>query len=175
MARQTKVFMDPVHGLITFDKEREKVLLELIDTPEFQRLRRIRQLGVAWVAFHGAVHSRFSHSLGVCHLAGIYIDKLYELYEKDLFRNIDEFQETRLLIRCAALLHDIGHGPFSHTFEGALKNVRENYNLDHESWTIKIISDSSTAINHVLSHYKINTADLVRMSYFQKVWKLVKK
>ena len=81
-----KVFRDPVHGLITFDKDKEKVLLELIDAPEFQRLKRVRQLGLSYVAFPGAVHSRFEHSLGVCHPAGKYIDRLHELYGKELFQ-----------------------------------------------------------------------------------------
>ncbi len=161
MAKETKVFMDPVHGLITFDKERERVLLELIDTPEFQRLRRIRQLGVSYVTFPSAVHTRFSHSLGVCHLAGIYMDKLFETYGDKFFKKSD-FERARLLVRTAALLHDIGHGPFSHVFEKALGN-----GVKHEEWSSKIVSTDTTYVNQILAKYEsengISATDITLM------------
>ncbi len=64
-----RVYRDPVHGSIAFDRKKEAYVIELIDTPEFQRLRRIRQLGAAFLVFHGAEHSRFSHALGTAHMA----------------------------------------------------------------------------------------------------------
>jgi len=161
--RKTKVFRDPVHGLITFDKEKEQVLLDLIDTPEFQRLRRIRQLGVAYVAYHGAVHTRFGHSLGVCHLAGLYMDQLYDYYKDNLFKSPDEFEEKRKLVRCAALLHDIGHGPFSHVFESAIKDINSDYNLSHEGWTAKIITDENTEVYQKLTKNGINPTDIIKI------------
>jgi len=163
--KNTKVFRDPVHGLITFDKDEEKVLLELIDTPEFQRMRRIRQLGVAWVAYHGAIHTRFAHSLGVCHLAGIYMDKLYKYYGKKLYKSKSIFMKKRKLVRCAALLHDIGHGPFSHIFEATIKKIKakDNYKFSHENWTSKIIASSSTEINKILIKFNINPDDIVKI------------
>jgi HD superfamily phosphohydrolase len=156
LAKKSKVFRDPVHGLITFDKEKEGVLVDLIDTPEFQRLRRIRQLGVAYVAFHGAEHSRFSHSIGVCHLAGKYMDRLYEIDEVGLFKENDDFEARRLLVRCAALLHDIGHGPFSHVFESSMKKIDIAYNTSHEDWTRNILTFDKGSIYQVLHNYGID-------------------
>jgi len=101
-------FRDPVHGFI----ELEPTEVALVATPCFQRLRRIRQLAMAHLAFHGASHTRFEHSLGVCHVAGRIASSL--LPDKD---------EDGELVRLAALLHDLGHGPFSHAFEGALAAV----------------------------------------------------
>ena len=107
-----KVFCDPVYRHIVFDKESDRLLLELIACPEVQRLRRIRQLGVSSYTYHGAEHSRFGHALGACHLMTQALDALA--------RNQDELEITprvRLAARCAALLHDLGHGPFSHLAE----------------------------------------------------------
>lgn len=158
MEKQTKVFRDPVHGLITFDisKERDAVILDLIGSPEFQRLRRIRQLGVAWVAYHGAEHSRFSHSMGVCHLAGLYLDRLYELYGTEIFAGEDDYLENRRLVRCAALLHDIGHGPFSHVLETAIKKINPMYKMSHEEWTKRIITNENTSVNKYLIRHKVD-------------------
>lgn len=128
------VFRDPVHDYIHI---RHQIILDLIDTKEFQRLRRIKQLGTSQYTFHGAEHSRFSHSLGV-----------YELARKICDRFLRNFPEEwddseRLVTLCAALLHDIGHGPFSHTFE-------KIFDTDHEQFTIDIILDDSTEVNAIL-------------------------
>ncbi len=92
---------DPVHGFI-HPRDRE---LEIINTPVLQRLRRIKQLAMAHLLYPGATHTRFEHSLGVFHIASSMADKIQPLHE-----NEDNVQ----LVRFAALLHDIGHGPFSH-------------------------------------------------------------
>src|SRR5947209_5133749 len=97
---EEKVFKDPVHRYIHV---RYKLIWDLIDTPEFQRLRRIRQLGTSMFTFHGAEHSRFNHSLGVYEIMRRVVEKFGMLSE-----------EEELLCLCSALLHDIGHGPFSH-------------------------------------------------------------
>src|SRR5699024_3347830 len=117
---------------------RDRVIWDLIATPEFQRLRRIKQLGTTQLTFHGAEHSRFNHSLG-----------LYEIVR----RIIDNFQgrrnwnnEERLLCLCAALLHDLGHGPFSHSFEKV-------FDLDHEYFTQQIIL-GDTYVNDTLERVK---------------------
>ncbi len=94
-----KVIRDPVHGYIELDE----LALSLIDLPQVQRLRRIQQLGFSNLVYPGANHTRFEHSLGVYHLTGY------------LIKQIDEHQQKELL--AAALLHDIGHGPFSHATE----------------------------------------------------------
>jgi HD superfamily phosphohydrolase len=117
-------FRDPIHGFIkVWPHERA-----IIDTPEFQRLRRIRQLGLTSQVYHGAEHSRFGHALGVMHLAGEAVQRVVD-GNRDLVRerlgwgpNCVEEGTRRLVLlaRLAALLHDVGHGPFSHTGEKRL-------------------------------------------------------
>ncbi|MDI6400442.1 HD domain-containing protein [Balneolaceae bacterium ANBcel3] len=102
-----KIFTDPVHGFVSVPKG---LILELLDHPYVQRLRRIRQLGLANTVFPGAEHSRFSHALGAL---GLMQRVLNHLVEKDTTITHQEFEATLIAI----LLHDIGHGPFSHTLE----------------------------------------------------------
>ena len=130
--REEKVFKDPVHSYIHV---RDLVIWDLISTREFQRLRRIRQLGTTYLVFHGAEHSRFNHSLGVYEIIRRIVD--------DIFKGREHWDDSeRLLTLCAALLHDLGHGPFSHAFE----NV---FGLDHEEYTRKILL-GDTEVNAVL-------------------------
>ncbi len=128
-----KVFQDPVHGFITVE---EPLLLGLIDTPEFQRLRRLRQLGAAAGTYHGAEHTRFGHSLGAMHVM-----KRVLLRFRDLGIPLDE--EDRLAALAAALLHDLGHGPLSHLWE------KVTGGRGHEWWTAAILA-GDTAIHRVL-------------------------
>lgn len=129
---EEKVFKDPVHRYVHV---RDKVIWDLIGTREFQRLRRIRQLGTTYLVFHGAEHSRFNHSLGVYEIVRRIID--------DVFDGRPEWDNSeRLLVLCAALLHDLGHGPFSHAFE----NV---FATDHEEYTRAILL-GETEVNAVL-------------------------
>ncbi|MFC5604935.1 HD domain-containing protein [Sporosarcina koreensis] len=129
---EEKVFKDPVHRYIHV---RDKVIWDVIGTREFQRLRRIRQLGTTYLVFHGAEHSRFQHSLGVYEIVRRIID--------DGFSGRAEWNdEERLLTLCAALLHDLGHGPFSHAFEKV-------FTLDHEKFTQAILT-GETEVNKVL-------------------------
>src|SRR6266478_7433405 len=106
-----KIIRDPVHDVIVLHTDRplEALLFRLLNAPPVQRLRRVRQLGLASLAYPGADHSRYSHSLGVMETARKMIDRLRRSYY------ISEEQETVCLT--AALLHDLGHGPFSHVFE----------------------------------------------------------
>src|SRR3954447_10669921 len=102
-------------------------MVRLIDTPEFQRLRRIKQLGLALFTYQGAEHSRFTHSLGVLHLITRVLDRLGQKYSIS--------PEDRAATRAAALLHDIGHGSFSHVMEKVLE-------FHHESMTVAaVLSD----------------------------------
>src|SRR3954467_6348620 len=129
---EEKVFKDPVHRYIHV---RDKVIWDVIGTREFQRLRRIKQLGTTYLTFHGAEHSRFHHSLGVYEIVRRIVD--------DVFVNRPEWkQEERLLSLCAALLHDLGHGPFSHSFEKV-------FDLDHEDFT-RVIVLGNTELNTIL-------------------------
>lgn len=101
---------DPIHGFCCLSELECKI----IDSPEFQRLRDIKQLWPVNLIYPGAVHTRFEHSIGVCHIAG------------QIAKNIDLTEEEQQTIRLAALLHDIGHGPFSHVSEDAFKKVNDD-------------------------------------------------
>ncbi|MCE5252156.1 HD domain-containing protein, partial [bacterium] len=94
---------DPIHGFIGISELERKI----IDTEIFQRLRRIKQLALAYLVYPGALHTRFEHSLGVLNIAGKIAEKLFN---EGVIKNQDNVQ----IIRLAALLHDLGHGPFSH-------------------------------------------------------------
>lgn len=128
------VFRDPVHGDIPV---RDPTVLALVDAPEMQRLRRIRQLGASFVSYPGAEHTRFAHSLGVYHLMGRALDLL------QVRADIALEPEERALGVCAALLHDAGHGPFSHLFERLTGR-------SHEAWTERILTSPSTTVHQVL-------------------------
>lgn len=99
---KTSVFRDPIHGLIDV-YQWERVL---IDTKEFRRLRKIHQLSMTYLVYHGAEHTRFGHSIGVMHLAGRVMDHLRNFYPLNKLKD-DEFFEKKALVRMAALLHDI--------------------------------------------------------------------
>lgn len=136
-----KVFRDPIHGQIIVDNQ---ILLDLINTPEFQRLRRIKQLGTSSLTFHGAEHSRFGHCLGVYEITRRMCNRFQRNY---LTRKSGDGlwdDRERPVALCAALLHDLGHGPYSHTFEHI-------FYTDHEAITREIITSSSTNVNRILS------------------------
>lgn len=135
-----KVFRDPVHGYIHVQ---HRIIMELIDSREFQRLRRIKQLGTSSFTFHGAEHSRFNHSLGVYEIARRICDKFVRNYPSQEKGDGLWDDDERLVTLCAALLHDLGHGPFSHTFE-------KIFNTDHEVVTIAIILSEETEVNQIL-------------------------
>ncbi|RXZ79262.1 HD domain-containing protein [Paenibacillaceae bacterium] len=130
---EEKVFKDPVHKYIYV---KDQIIWNLINTKEFQRLRRIRQLGTTYLTFHGAEHSRFSHSLGVYEITR----KIISQFERSQYE--DWPQEERLVALCAALLHDLGHGPFSHSME-------QVFDMHHEEWTCRILQED-TEVNRVL-------------------------
>ncbi|MDI9320220.1 MAG: HD domain-containing protein [Phycisphaerales bacterium] len=109
---KSKIINDPVHGFLIFPEEE---LMCVIDHPWFQRLRNISQMGVAHTVYPGAVHTRFLHSLGACHLMGQALDELQA-------KGIEHSATERTAARLAILLHDIGHGPFSHALEHSLLN-----------------------------------------------------
>lgn len=133
---------DPIHDLIEFsDTPFERMIWSLLETQEFQRLRRIRQLGFSDFVFPGATHSRFSHSVGVFHTARILCSVLREKLGGG-------FNEDRAQVAiCAALVHDLGHGPFSHAFEAALGQEGR-----HEEWTERLIKE--TKIQEILDGYR---------------------
>ena len=123
-----RTYHDPLHGAISLDRQRpaEALVIDLIDTAPFQRLRRIRQLGPAYLTFHGAESSRFTHSLGVLQLARQAL--------ASLVRQAPELEAEEGLLYAAALLHDLGHAPFSHSGE-------EMFGLHHEGWSGRLIRE----------------------------------
>ena len=115
-----KVINDAIHGQISLDGVRE----DLLSTPEMNKLSHIKQLGLAHLVFPGAHHTRFEHSLGVSHVGGMMADAM----------SLDDSEKT--LVQVAGMLHDVGHGPYSHTLEHIL---HERGGLDHMSITEGII------------------------------------
>ncbi|XP_043843201.1 deoxynucleoside triphosphate triphosphohydrolase SAMHD1 isoform X2 [Dromiciops gliroides] len=125
-----KIFNDPIHGHI----ELHPLLMRIIDTPQFQRLRYIKQLGGSYYVFPGASHNRFEHSLGVGYLAGCLVR---ELQEKQPDLNITE--RDLLCVQIAGLCHDLGHGPFSHMFDGRfIPLARPDFNWKHEIASVQM-------------------------------------
>jgi len=135
-----KVFRDPIHDYIHV---RHQIILDLINSKEMQRLRRIKQLGTSQYTFHGAEHSRFSHSLGVYELTRKIVANFARKYP-------DEWDnKEKLVTLSAALLHDIGHGPFSHAFE-------KIFHTDHEQFTRDIILQEGTEVNTILKRVSLD-------------------
>jgi hypothetical protein len=162
--KRDRTYHDPLHGAIALDRTDplESLLIHLIDTPTFQRLRRVRQLGAASLTFHGAESSRFTHALGVMELARQAFDRLASRYP--------HLQPHRATVLCAALLHDIGHGPFSHTAEDIFK-------IHHEHWTRRIIREAGP-VQTLLSHYDPNLISSINTVYTHEhpiplIWQLV--
>ncbi len=147
-----KIFRDPVHRLIRIAPG-DGFILDLIDTPELQRLRRVRQLGVSWLTYHGAEHSRFTHSLGVFNFAGRMIQSLQSRYDHshEVFKLLDKHSRA---IKAAALIHDIGHLPFSHMLE------RASGGFHHEAMTIGLVLQTGTKVNDVLKEHGISAKDV---------------
>jgi len=149
-----KFIRDPIHDLIRID---DSFVLDIVDSIPMQRLKRIRQLGLSYYVYPGAEHTRFSHSLGAYHLAGKF---LKQVNETDQYRSF--------LVRIAALVHDVGHGPFSHLFEKALKNAGYRYAVDHESWSKRIIGDNDglgAVLGRVDPAFAADVADLLSHRY----------
>lgn len=154
----SKRLRDPVHGLIVFDetKDIDRLAWRLIDTPEFQRLRRIRQLGVSEFTFPGAVHTRFAHSIGVFHTARM----LMEIVDREIKRIKQEpLPDKAEVALIAALLHDLGHGPFSHTFEGA--QASRGVKKRHEKWTADIIRNPEGRLYPLLEDHRLGFTEEV--------------
>lgn len=142
---------DPIHRYIRFSE----IERDIVDTAVFQRLRRIRQLAGAHLVYPSAQHSRFEHSIGTMHVAGYAGETLFA---KGYFDDEDKVQQLRL----AALLHDIGHGPFSHLFEEVLM---ARHNVNHEDMGKQIISRSE--INDVLGKHGYNSSGICKLSFGQ--------
>lgn len=166
-----RVFRDPVHGYIHVNHQ---IIWDCINTKEFQRLRRIKQLGASFQVYPTAEHSRFSHSLGVYEVTRRMLTEV-----SDLKNSVSDYDKTLVLL--AALLHDIGHGPFSHSFENISKTNHETYSemiILGDSQINKILAnvdknlplEVSSIINHthknkILSQIVSSQLDADRMDY----------
>lgn len=146
-------YRDAVHNMIRLDLSSSdgRLIDRLVDSREFQRLRRIRQLGLAYFAYQTAEHSRFTHSLGAYHLASRILERLTST------SSIDE--ADMVAVKAAALLHDIGHGPFSHVIESVL-------GFHHEDFTVAAVLSSETEVGAILSDLSPSlpgdVADIIR-------------
>ena len=144
-----KIINDPVHGFVTVS---DPLIYEIISHPWFQRLRRINQMAMSYLVYPGAVHSRLHHALGAYHLMQ---NALYELKQKGVEITEDEEQGAKIAI----LLHDVGHGPFSHALESLLVK-----NLGHETLSMMIMEELNMEMQG-----KLQTAiDIFKNSYPKK-------
>lgn len=139
------ILRDPVHGLVSFESREQQIIPELLDAREVQRLRRVHQLGLTSLAYPGADHSRFSHALGTAHVMGRFIERIRSI-SGDLPDAQKLTTERAVDALAAALLHDVGHGPFSHLFEEAMPS-----GLSHEDWSARIIGDPATDVHRILA------------------------
>ena len=133
-------YRDPLHNIISLDESapEDRLIVDLIDSAEFQRLRRIRQLGLAMFTYQGAEHSRFTHSIGVMHVMTRALNLLEQHHSIS--------PEARVVGRAGALLHDLGHGPLSHV-------VEKVFHFHHEDWTRRIVMDEATEVNQILTSF----------------------
>ena len=139
------ILRDPVHGLVAFEGDEEGIVERLLDTPEVQRLRRVRQLGVTSLVFPGAEQTRFAHGIGAAFVMKLLLARLRAIHgELPIDQRITPERAREAL--AAALLHDLGHGPLSHLFEDAIPGAPP-----HETWTERIVLDASTKVNEVLA------------------------
>jgi HD superfamily phosphohydrolase len=130
-----KIINDPVHGFITIN---DPIIFGIIGHPFYQRLRRIQQMALAQLVYPGAVHTRLHHSLGAYHLMTTAINELKE-------KGIDITPQEALAAKAAILLHDIGHGPYSHALEKVLLK-----GIDHESISLRIMQYLNEEENSIL-------------------------
>src|SRR6266705_4149177 len=154
--RRTTIITDPVYQVMDLgsDPRDRQAFRDVVDTRVFQRLRRISQLGLASYVFPGATHSRFSHSLGVYYLAYTVLRHLSEAS----FEEAEEINSLALELKLCGLLHDVGHGPFSHSFEHVLESIDEiNDPPLHEDWTATLIKAEQSEIQHALRRHGLNT------------------
>ena len=140
-----KVIRDPIHGYIEIDD----LAIAIIDTVEMQRLRRIRQLGFSYLVYPGANHTRFEHSLGTYHLMNVLLDRL----------EVAKEEEKELLV--ASLIHDVGHGPYSHVTEPLIKRFTGKSHEDIEDIIFGQDATLSKTIAEVLEEYRLDKRKII--------------
>lgn len=164
-----KIINDPVYGFIRFP---EKELMQVIEHPWFQRLRRIKQMGMAHLVYPGAVHTRFHHSLGAAHLMNIALNELGS-------KGIEISKEECIAARLAILMHDVGHGPFSHglehtivqgiSHEGISKMIMQRLNESFDGLLTEAISIFENTHSKSFLHQLVSSQlDMDRMDYLNR-------
>ena len=143
-----RIYRDPVHNIIRLrtDSDEGELMMRLIDAAEFQRLRRIKQLGLGLYTYQGAEHSRFTHSLGAFHLMTRVLDRLCERHEIN--------PADRIAALAAALLHDVGHGSFSHVMEKVL-------DFHHEQFTVQVVRSEQSEVGELLRSFSAELPERV--------------
>jgi HD superfamily phosphohydrolase len=143
-----RIYRDPVHNIIRLrtDSDEGELMMRLIDAAEFQRLRRIKQLGLGLYTYQGAEHSRFTHSLGAFHLMTRVLDRLCERHQVN--------PADRIAALAAALLHDVGHGSFSHVMEKVL-------DFHHEQFTVQVIKSEQSEVGELLRSFSADLPERV--------------
>ncbi len=153
------ILRDPVHGLVAFESDEEAIVVALLETAEVQRLRRIRQLGLTSLAYPGADHTRFAHAIGSAFVMTRFIGRIRAIHDDLPYWQRMTTERARDAL-AAALLHDVGHGPYSHLFEDAFESGPA-----HEEWTRRILLDPDTQVGAMLRRYDASlparVADLV--------------
>lgn len=160
LSNEKKVIRDPIHSYIHIELQ---IILDLINTPCFQRLRRIKQLGATYTVYPTANHTRFDHSLGVYEIARRLVTE-----NEEVANNLTD--NEKVYVQIAALLHDLGHGPYSHVFESIT-------NINHEQMTNQFILQD-TQVHTILENYQQGLSqiicDIINHNYPKKLcWQLV--
>jgi HD superfamily phosphohydrolase len=159
--KELGMIKDPLYTYIIFNKRTER---PIIDSPFFQRLRYLHQLQVAHLVYPGATHSRFQHSLGAMHLAGLFSEFIL-LSNKEGTQNTQEIYELVQIARIAGLLHDIGHGPYSHAFD-------EGVSMPNKELKAKGINNHEVVGRCLIEHSEIGE-HLENLGYLDKVLQLL--
>jgi HD superfamily phosphohydrolase len=149
------ILRDPVHGLVSFEAPEYSIVERLLSCPEVQRLRRIKQLCLTSFAYPGAEHTRFAHAVGAAHVMTRFVQRLRQVHDALPFWQQITTERARDAV-AAALLHDLGHGPFSHLFEEALPNTPR-----HEEWTTRILLYPESETFKILSQHDSGLPDRV--------------
>jgi len=141
------ILRDPVHGLVSFESEEQQIIPALLEAKELQRLRRVKQLGLTSLAYPGADHTRFSHAIGTAHVMSRFIERVRSISSDLPFWQRLTTERARDAL-AAALLHDLGHGPFSHLFEEAMP-----HGPSHETWSQRMVMDPGTEVHQILTRF----------------------
>ncbi|XP_046843278.1 deoxynucleoside triphosphate triphosphohydrolase SAMHD1-like [Xenia sp. Carnegie-2017] len=151
--RDHKIFNDPIHGTIKL----HPLLVKIINTPQFQRLKDIKQLGLCDYVYPGATHNRFEHSLGTSYLCGKLIDKLQKLHRGE----IEITDKECMCIKIAGLCHDLGHGPFSHFFEEYIKKKKPKWKHEDASCELfEFMLEENSELKKSFDDFPLNQEDI---------------